>query len=347
MRVGWARRTTTIDVHRDDLYGAGTIDARARDAYRPMPTAAASDSRIRALDHAHLRGDVAADNTITALSIDSGTRPPPAGELAALIGARTNAGFRRQIATTQRAAAPGTLWHVLVDDFVGAVLVSGVAPQHLEAKAGGGPIEESAREFADLMKLTMSDLCSGWASDASMLRVFDDEQRLPVACGPAAPALFDRSDEDVHQVAPLGPNDVRRFRRIDVAVLPEGGLRRFDAHFRDSHVDDLGTERCVHEYSLNGALDAATNTIAEIEATAHVLPWTECPGALVSPQRIVGVNLDSIRDTVRSDFRGVSTCTHLNDTIRSLADLNHIIERADQDGAAAASNNQPTTKQAK
>lgn len=51
------------------------------------------------------------------------------------------------------------------------------------------------------------------------------------------------------------------------------------------------------------------------------LPWTECPGALVSVARIAGTTTDDLRARVRTDFTGPSTCTHLNDVLRSLADL--------------------------
>jgi hypothetical protein len=52
-----------------------------------------------------------------------------------------------------------------------------------------------------------------------------------------------------------------------------------------------------------------------------VLPWQECPGAIGSATRIQGMTLSAMRDRVRAEFVGISTCTHLNDTLRAIADL--------------------------
>ena len=52
-----------------------------------------------------------------------------------------------------------------------------------------------------------------------------------------------------------------------------------------------------------------------------MLPWVECPQALGSASRLVGATVDELRAVVRADFVGTSTCTHLNDTLRGLADL--------------------------
>ena len=56
-------------------------------------------------------------------------------------------------------------------------------------------------------------------------------------------------------------------------------------------------------------------------ARAQVLPWMECPGALASAHRVAGMPLTDLRrlGPARADRR--STCTHLNDTLRSLADV--------------------------
>jgi hypothetical protein len=118
---------------------------------------------------------------------------------------------------------------------------------------------------------------------------------------------------------------MRRARRLDLA--PDG---RFDVHFRDSHLADEG-EIVLHEYAVAGRV--AGGAIVEIEPQARVLPWTECPAALASAQRVVGVALDDLPAVVRADFRGTSTCTHLNDTLRSLADLGVLATWAGRDRA--------------
>ena len=40
-----------------------------------------------------------------------------------------------------------------------------------------------------------------------------------------------------------------------------------------------------------------------------------------SPRRLADTPIADARARVRTDFVGVSTCTHLNDTLRSLADI--------------------------
>ena len=55
------------------------------------------------------------------------------------------------------------------------------------------------------------------------------------------------------------------------------------------------------------------------EAQARTLPWPECPNALASAGRIVGEAVTDLRAKVHADFRGTTTCTHLNDVLRSLA----------------------------
>ena len=114
---------------------------------------------------------------------------------------------------------------------------------------------------------------------------------------------------------------MRRFRRLDLRPAGE-----FDAHFRDSHVDGDGDETIVHEYTVEGSIDASTRTVTSVAANVRVLPWQECPGAIGSAARIQGMTLSEIRDRVRGEFVGTSTCTHLNDTLRAIADLDALLD---------------------
>lgn len=63
-----------------------------------------------------------------------------------------------------------------------------------------------------------------------------------------------------------------------------------------------------------------------MNAEVRVLPWQECPGAIGSAARVTGMSLNEIRDRVRGEFVGTSTCTHLNDTVRALADLGALLD---------------------
>ena len=42
---------------------------------------------------------------------------------------------------------------------------------------------------------------------------------------------------------------------------------------------------------------------------------------MCSAARIAGMELSSLRPRIRKEFVGRSTCTHLNDSLRSLADI--------------------------
>jgi hypothetical protein len=142
--------------------------------------------------------------------------------------------------------------------------------------------------------------------------------------GPAAPRLLRADDPDAwHALPEPAPRTVRRRRRIDVTTV--GNALHVDAMFRDSHFDDDIVESVVHEYSLRATIDPVTLTITDAEATPRVLPYVECPSAAASTTRLVGLALDAVRDRVRSEFVGTSTCTHLNDLLRSLEDVRGMV----------------------
>jgi hypothetical protein len=77
----------------------------------------------------------------------------------------------------------------------------------------------------------------------------------------------------------------------------------------------------IHEYTVRGRVDPVDFTILALVATPRVLPWVECPAAAASAGRLVGSDVRALRPLVRAEFTGISTCTHLNDQLRELADL--------------------------
>jgi hypothetical protein len=91
--------------------------------------------------------------------------------------------------------------------------------------------------------------------------------------------------------------------------------------FRDTHVDAEGTETVLHEYDVEVKVDPATLEVIESAATPRVLPWIECPQAVASAGRLVGHRIGTLRELVRRELKGVTTCTHLNDLLRSLDDV--------------------------
>jgi hypothetical protein len=246
---------------------------------------------------------------------------PEVPALGALLGVLVGPGFRRQLdeAVSEERDA-GTLLYLLLDDLPGAVLVSGYAMQRAGAFDEIPPerVKDMSTEF-----LSRDDLCAGWAHDATMMVSVRATGDIPVPIGPPAPVL--EPDDDPwswHAMAPMTAHGMRRRRRLDVLPpLVPGGEHRLDVHFRDSHVDEDGAESVVHEYSVTGMVDGAAGQVVDVTAQAHVLPWMECPGAVGSAHRLAGMPLTELRPWVRRELTGVSTCTHLNDTLRSLADV--------------------------
>ena len=117
-----------------------------------------------------------------------------------------------------------------------------------------------------------------------------------------------------------------RLRRLDVVpgATPDAPVE-VDIYFRDSHVDEHGREKVVHEYSVMALVDPVTQSVIRSSATAHSLPWLECIQAEASGDRLAGRPLRGIRPGVREELVGITTCTHLNDTLRSVEDVRAIM----------------------
>ena len=112
---------------------------------------------------------------------------------------------------------------------------------------------------------------------------------------------------------------MRRARRID--VWAGRGEIVVDAMFRDSCWRPDRTEVAVHEYCLEATIDATTGTLTSVRADPRVLPYPECPPAAGNVARLEGVRVAELRTVVLERLRGVDCCTHLNDALRSLAEV--------------------------
>jgi hypothetical protein len=98
-----------------------------------------------------------------------------------------------------------------------------------------------------------------------------------------------------------------------------------------------GVETVLHEYTVHAELDCATGRFLSCTADAGVLPWPECPAAAASAARLVGAPADSLRSWVRETFVGITTCTHLNDTLRALEDAEYLARLAAEEGGPGCS----------
>jgi hypothetical protein len=308
--TGALRRTSTIDTHPAGT-GKSDVELRARDAV------AFSAVKVDVFGQVSVRAHLA-DRVIDDIS-----STPHVERLAQLLGTRVGPGFRSTVGKllpedVQRAS----LLHLLLDDWVGASLVSGYGVQHAAITLG---VEEKMPPgTAD----QMAGICSGFAPDASLVAYTRRNGTIPSVHGPVAPPLTIADDDGLHAVEPLQPHGMRRLRRLDL-IPADAGSADFDAHFRDSHVDGDGVETIVHEYTVVGSVDTSTRTITSVNADVRVLPWRECPGAIASATRVTGMSLSEMRGRIRGEFVGTSTCTHLNDTLRAIGDLDALLDLRD------------------
>lgn len=298
LRPGTRRRTSTIDTHPQNAH---TAEAQLR----------ARDVRVDSSGNHIVLDDVVVLARLTDRVIDEISGDDP--RLDRLRGARVAQGFRAMVrdllgSDTERSPA----LYLLLDDWVGATLVTGYGAHHADITGG---VEWP---MSDAISDHLEGICSGFAPGASAVDFSRRNMLMPCVRGPLAPALG-----EMHPAEPLRPHGMRRMRRLD--ILPNGATAAFDAHFRDSHVDAAGIETIVHEYAVVGQIALASQSISEVTAEARVLPWQECPGALASAQRLVGMAVSELRDRIRTEFTGISTCTHLNDTLRSLTDAHALL----------------------
>ena len=256
-------RTSTIDTHPAGT-GHSDVDLRARDVVaRPDTVDVLDEIRVRA----HLSERV----------IDDITSSPHDGRLAQLLGSRVGPGFRSSVGKLLPGEAQrASLLHLLLDDWVGAALVSGYAVQHAAIVLG---VEQKLPAgTAD----NMAGICAGFASEASLVGYARRNGTIPSVHGPVAPPL---DIEGYDAVEPLRAHGMRRFRRLDLRPVDAASAdysMDFDAHFRDSHLDGDGVETIVHEYTVGGSVNTSTRTITSVTADVRVLPWQECPGAIGS-----------------------------------------------------------------
>ena len=299
------RRTWSTDItFPDGLLGRVVAEVRGRDLYTDADgTAEVRDELAITLGIDPATGAIGAvDATRASASLDG------------LEGIAVRSGYGRQLAELlPHDAARRSLCFSALEDLGGAYLVSGYA-RLTAGLAGQNP------EHVEAAMQMQANVCAGWAADGPFIAAMREQGSTPVPFGPVAPALEAGDPLAWHEMPPFVAATVRRRRRIDVTAPADGGnARRAQEHFRDSYADDNG-ETVMHEY-LVAAGFAEDDRLASIDVEARVLPWNECPGAVTSAQQLVGVPLDELAARVRRDLHGVTTCTHLNSTMRALADV--------------------------
>jgi hypothetical protein len=309
-RPGSVRRTTTIDMVRlDGILGALTLRGTGREIVTDPA------GRVCEVDAGSVHAEVAflERRALTTIATD-----PALPALSALLGVGVSSGFRGRLDE----AAPGlresgSVLYQLLDDLPVATLVSG----YVIGAAGAVRPEHLAKHRPT------ADLCAGWRTGGTIMVDIDRIGTAPVVTGPVAPMLADAEDPSSwHAVEPLPIWGMRRARRLDVWTDDDATIN-VDSLFRDSCVGADGVETAIHEYTVTATVDPTTMSFIDIAATPHALPWVECPVAAARATRLTGHPVSDLRSFVRTDFTGISTCTHLNDQLRSLADVSGLAAR--------------------
>lgn len=299
-RPGSIRRTTSLEQGwAPSADGTVAVSGRGRDLLtRP-------DGTVEVVDEVTLALAVTAAGTVGAIGAD-----PPVAGLDAVVGAPNRSGFRAAVDAAVPGLAPtGRVLHQLLDDVPLAALIAsyGTTREHED-----WVLPPSAAD-------RLTDLCAGWEREGTMVGALTATGVFPIPVGPPAPPLGAAGDPLAwHALGELRPRSVRRVRRLDVTPTAHG-LLAVEAYFRDSHLGVEGPEDVLHEYTLTAIVCAAEMEVRSAEAVAHTLPWPECPGALGSVGRVVGMDLAELRPRVAEELTGTTTCTHLNDVLRSLA----------------------------
>ena len=287
--------------------GLGTdlhLTGRARDLLTQP------DGQASVVGHSDLRVITGRERDIRSIESD-----PTAAGLERLVGCRAGGNLRAAIAReVPDEVAGGTPLYLLLDDMAGSTLISGFAflrwsdrlPQ-IKARLDNAP------------RRVMRDVCSGFRDGASSL--LSDGSISGLRQNTAEPGpLVDPADPLGWHEVPVQPEiAMRRARRID--VWEEDGVIGIDAMFRDSCWDPGGAEVVVHEYQITGKADPETGVLLSVEALPRVLPYVECPGAAPNASWMAGTDLRAMRTEVLERLRATDCCTHLNDGLRSLAEV--------------------------
>ncbi len=304
------RRTLSIDtIFPEGMSGPQDMLAICRD----IRTGDQLDD-IKVLDEDRLHLTASRDRTI--LSADAGKHRE--AEMKRLVGLKAGGQLRGANAEINPGMKQGgSPFHLLLDDLAVATLTAG----WLWLEWQGEPVDAGRPVVMDnRQRFSMQNACHGFKTGSSSLTpegyAREDNQhhrRVPSLVHPDDPKGW-------HELPDRGPVCSRRARWIDV-WMREDGKMGVEAGFQDSGMLPDGTRGAVHEYRLVLSADAETLEILALNAEPRILPYVECPGAVMRIQSLKGSRIPELRTDVVQHLKGTNGCTHLNDVLRGLADV--------------------------
>ncbi|MCC7274524.1 MAG: DUF2889 domain-containing protein [Alphaproteobacteria bacterium] len=306
-RLHSVRRTTSIDVTwPDGRDGAMHFDSRGRDI---RTGAAAEDVTVVQADS--YTASIGRDRALLTLEVSPGR-----AFAATLIGCRGGGHLRAALKKAlPEDAARSTPLYLLLDDVSGASLIANWAWSRW--------VDFNAHPPAHMREMpSMEGVCTGFRPGSSSLngdgttRFSDRSQDVTLLPHPDDPAGW-------HEMPFTTEVTLRRSRRIDVWV---DGLVHIDAMFQDSATKPQGGRAAIHEYHLTATADPQSGRILSVEATPRVLPYVECPGAVLNIHRVKAMRLEALRDEVPVLLAKTEGCTHLNDALRALTCVPAMLE---------------------
>ena len=309
------RRTTSLDTDWPEGIGKPMrMRGRARDLFTPKN---GGEGRVLGDDWT----EILASPLREIMAIDAIRHAP---ELQEMVGLRAGGHLRGVIARlVADEHAQTTPMHLLLDDFSGASLVAGWA----WSRWHDDWIEKSRREALEKnggqqpLIRKMEGICAGFAPGASSLNP-DGTSNQTIQSATVVPPL--PNPDDPQSWHPLNAQEgvgMRRARRIDVWF--EGDKVGIDVGFQDSSTSPEGGRNryAVHEYRVAAVADPETFELLSIDVDPRILPYRECPNASPNAKLMQGVGLTGFRLDVLERLPGTMGCTHLNDVLRSMADV--------------------------
>lgn len=233
----------------------------------------------------------------------------------------------RNIAIQARPDWMGTLDGMLLLDLPGCALISGFIRRKQEMDL---PASQSVPGHP--MRMRMANICSGWREGGFALSRSESKNAPPDHECPPALSLATDDPLAYHDMKPLGPQQMRRLRRIDITAQADG--LALDAYHRDTYAELDGTEIVVHEYTVTGRVHPKTFELEELEAVARVLPFPECSLATETAARFIGISTENAISGILERLRGIHGCTHLSDLLSNFVGIPRMAKflRSDRQG---------------